>query len=253
MARMRDKKKARRVTIPGMAGVEGRVTVAEGEYLVEVSEVTQEEGGSADYLKWVFEITGKLHNGASLFYNTSFAPQALWNLRSLLEALQFEVPDDDLDMDPTEFVGLKLMVSVEHDTYEGKKQAKIVDFWPAPEGSAEQNEDEPKSRKARDDDEEKKSSRKSRRSRRQREDDEDNDAGAEQNEDEPKSRRGKKSRDKKKPALVSQDDLADMKQDELEDVVERLGLDLDLTDYPTLRKMRNAVIDAAEEAGVLEE
>jgi hypothetical protein len=253
---MKDRKtKGKRVTIPGMAGVEGRVTVAEGEYRVRVAEVTQEEGSAADYLKWKFQVMGKVHSGASIFYNTSLAPQALWNLRGLLEALQFDIPDDDLDVDPDELVGLELMVSVEHDTYEGKKQAKIVDFWPA-EGAAEasdEDEDEEeeeeakparksrKSKRADDEDEAPKRGRKSKRT-----DDEDEE---EEDEAPKKSRKGKKE---SKPKL-QQDDLVEMKQDELEDVVSTYGFDLDLSDFPTLRKMRNAVIEAAEEAGVLEE
>lgn len=267
MARMKDRKtKSNRVTIPGMSGVEGRITVAEGEYLVKVAEVTQEEGAAAPYLKWKFEIQGKVHNGAPLFYNTSLSTQALWNLRGLLEALQFEVPDDDLDVDPEEFVDLTLMVNVEHDTYEGKKQAKIVDFWaasPSAKSAPADDEDE-------EDEDEKPAAKKGRKAKGApvEDDDEEEDekpapksrgkaAPVEDEEVEEKSprnsrRREKRAEKKAKPKLA-QDDLVEMKQDELEDVAERYGFDIDFSELPTLRKMRNAVIGAAEEAGVLEE
>lgn len=258
MARMREKSKAKRVTIPGMSGVEGRVTIAEGEYRVRVAEVSEEDGQNYPYLKWKFNVTGKVHDGAPLFYNTSLAPQALWNLRGLLEAMQFDIPDDDLEIDPSEFTDLELMVNVEHDTYDGKKQAKIVDFWPV-EGTskAEDDEDEEetkpakKSRKEKraeakaradsdEDGEDEEETKRGRKAKRARDEDED---------ESPKSRKGKKQ----SKAMLQQDDLIEMKQDELEDVIEKYEFDLDLSDFPTLRKMRNAVIEAAEAAGVLEE
>ncbi len=52
---------------------------------------------------------------------------------------------------------------------------------------------------------------------------------------------------------LSADDINGMNQDELEELVEEHGLDVDLDDHKTLRKKRTAVVDAAEEAGLLEE
>lgn len=52
---------------------------------------------------------------------------------------------------------------------------------------------------------------------------------------------------------VSADDINGMNQDELEALVEEHELDVDLDDHKTLRKKRSAVVDAAEEAGILEE
>ena len=52
---------------------------------------------------------------------------------------------------------------------------------------------------------------------------------------------------------LSADDINGMNQDELEELVEEHDLDVDLDDHKTLRKKRTAVVDAAEEAGVLAE
>lgn len=52
---------------------------------------------------------------------------------------------------------------------------------------------------------------------------------------------------------VTADDIAKMTQDELEELVEEHELEVDLDDYKTLRKKRTAVVDAAEEAGILAE
>lgn len=50
---------------------------------------------------------------------------------------------------------------------------------------------------------------------------------------------------------ISADDISSMNQDELEELVEEHELDVDLDGFKTLRKKRTAVIDAAEEAGIL--
>lgn len=111
-------------------GVEGRITVPEGDYEVKVKEITKETGEKADYLKWIFTITGPKHEGASLYHNTSLAPQALWNLRNLLETLGVEVPNGPLDLDLPELIDLTCGVVVIHETYEGQKKARIGDFFP---------------------------------------------------------------------------------------------------------------------------
>lgn len=50
---------------------------------------------------------------------------------------------------------------------------------------------------------------------------------------------------------VTADDINGMNQDELEELVEEHELDVDLDNFKTLRKKRTAVIDAAEETGIL--
>lgn len=56
-----------------------------------------------------------------------------------------------------------------------------------------------------------------------------------------------------KAGELSADDINGMNQDELEELVEDHELDVDLDEHKTLRKKRTAVVDAAEEAGLLEE
>ena len=114
-------------------GVEGRMKVADGDYELEVDEVTQEEGDKAPYFKWKFKVTGPDSAGAALYHNTSLAPQALWNLRNLLEALSIEVPDGPLEIDLTELPGLTVGGSVVNEKYEGRDSPKLVDFFPIDE------------------------------------------------------------------------------------------------------------------------
>jgi len=50
---------------------------------------------------------------------------------------------------------------------------------------------------------------------------------------------------------VTADAINEMSQDELEALIEEHDLEVDLDEHKTLRKKRSAVVDAAEEAGIL--
>ena len=188
-------------------GVEGRVTIPEGDYTAKVKEIESKEGDKAPYLAWKFEVVGPQHAGAVLYYNTSFAPNSLWNLRSLLETLGVEVPNGPLEIDPTELADLEVGVVVVHEEYEGKKRSKIADFFVA--------EDAP--------------------------------------EDEPKPSAKTLGKAAAKLEKIKADDVAEMTEDELEDLVTKYKLGIDLDEQKSLRKKQNVVLDALESKGFLEE
>lgn len=205
--------------IPNLDNVEGRISIPEGEYLVKVSGVTTEEGDKAPYLAWKFEVAEGKSEGGTLYNNTSLSQKALFNVKTLLEALG--VDSDPEDLAEEDVMDLELMVSVELETWEGKKRPKIVDFWPVEEaepargrGSRDKEEAEPARRGSK--------------------------------KDAKPARRG----GKKEPELT-QDDINEMDQEGLEEFVEDNKLEVDLGKLKTLRKMRAAVIDAAEEEKLL--
>lgn len=72
----------------------------------------------------------------------------------------------------------------------------------------------------------------------------------EDEDDEPPAKKGKKS---KKKSKVSSDDVMDADEDGLQELIDEHELDVDLDDFKTLRKKAAAVIDALEEADLLEE
>lgn len=112
-------------------GVEGRrVVLPEGDYVFRVDQVTKEPGNAADQLVWVFAVDddGEFKD-QKVYYRTSLAPQALWNLRSLLEAMEVEVPDGPLDIDLSEMPDSIVGGQVAHEEYQGRPQARIVDFF----------------------------------------------------------------------------------------------------------------------------
>lgn len=136
----------------------------DGDYPLKVVEVEQKEGDKYDYLSWLLECTGD-PEGARVYNNTSLSPQSLWNVRAMLEAVGYDIPDSEFDLDPSELVGLELMGKVEMEDYEGKPRPRLVDFW-ALEAAEEPKPKRGKKPAADDDEEDEKPARRSRRTRR---------------------------------------------------------------------------------------
>lgn len=290
MARAKKKKDSVKVNFKG---VESRQTPPEGDYKCEVLEVASKESGKGnDMLEFTCEISEGKYKGTKLWFYATLDEKSLWKLHAFLTALGEEVPDDEMDIDLTELVGSEFVGVLTHETYQGKKRAKLTDFdtidnW---EGGAEDEDDE-------DDDDDKKSSKKSKGKKagkgksKSSDDDDDEDEDDEpkkkgkkskskksdddeDEDDEPKSKKGKKSKSKdeddddddepkgkkskgksskKKAKKIAADDVDDMDEDELQDLIDTHDLDVDLDDYSKLKKKVAAVKEALEDADLLED
>ena len=111
-----------------MTGVEGGGRLCpEGIHKVQVEEITPETSASSGkpYLAWKFRTADGSYR---LYHNTSLQPQALFNLKQVLIALGVEVPNSVMKLNLDKVVGRKCYVEVEHEIYEGKKKARIIDF-----------------------------------------------------------------------------------------------------------------------------
>lgn len=214
MAKPKKKVKKDNVISVDFEGVKAFKTIPEGSYVVEVSEVTQETSSTDnDMLKWTFEVTEGKYKGSKLWINTSLVKAALFKLREVLEGLGLEVPDDVMDLDLDDVVGLSCGVNVLHEDYQGKPQARIIDFISAEDISEDEDDEKPKKKSKKDEDDEEKPSKKSKK-------DED---------DAP--------------------DVSSMDEDELQEVINEAGLDVDLEDYGSIKKKRAAVEEALESGG----
>jgi hypothetical protein len=248
MAKKRKKKKGRKVSV-NMEGVQVSRNIPEAEYVAKVHSVEQETSDSsgADYLNWEFVISRGKYKGRRFHYNTSLQPQALWNLRGVLESLNQEVPDSamDLDLDELENIEDECGLSIELDEYEGKKRSKIMDVIHLDMIDDEQGEDgmsgkpTEKEIKKMDEDE-------------LEEVVDDHELGIDLDEI--------KGIKKKRAAVIEAledsgdngdetPDVDEMDEDELEELIEERDLDVDLDDYKTLKKKRKAVAEALEESG----
>lgn len=137
MARRQSKKSTIRLDF---SNVESRKQVDEGEQLLEVVEVERKDGNAGDYLAWKL----KNEDGGVLYNNTSLSEQSLWATKAFLEALGVEIPEDEIDLDLEDMVGRTMMANIEHETYQGKKRPRIVDYWAADEEEEEEEEDKKK-------------------------------------------------------------------------------------------------------------
>lgn len=205
-----------------------------GTYELEVANV---EMGESNSLAWTLKITsGKFKNKEFRDY-TSLEANALWRLRGLVEATGADIEDADLDLDYFEgLVGESLAANVAYREYEGKDRINVSYI---PSGGSDDDEAPPKRGKRVKDDDDEKPARGKKRTRDEEEEDE----------DEKPSKKGKK----KPKAELTQEEIRDMDTDELEALIEEHSLDVDLSDFKTLKKQQSAVIDAASEAGLMAE
>lgn len=120
-----------------------RKVLPEGEYVVSVNDASVEQSNQGnDYIKFEFEVIEGEHKKAKLFHNCSLQPQALFNLKNVLEALGFEIPKKAFDLELSNLLGLECEVVVGHEVYDGKKKARIIEFINPSDEEDEDDEDE---------------------------------------------------------------------------------------------------------------
>lgn len=123
---------------------ESQASLPEGDFLFEVDEVEQKPSKSSgnDYLSLTFKVAEGEFKGKKVWHSCSLQPQALFNLRGVLEALGFEVPQGVMELDPADLIGETCGGTVQLEVYEGKKRPRIVEFFSADE-LGEEAEEEP--------------------------------------------------------------------------------------------------------------
>lgn len=133
----RGNKKAAGIKVD-FSDTESQGVIDEGDVGLEVVEVEQKtsDNSGGDYLALEFKIISGLDdqfNGRKVYHNCSLQPQALFNLRGVLEALGFEVPQGVMDLDPADMIGETCGASLAHEVYQGKTKARPVEFFPIEE------------------------------------------------------------------------------------------------------------------------
>lgn len=143
MARASRNAKAKTSVKVDFTGVEASGNHPEGRFLFTVEgvpEIKTSDNSGNDYINW------KLKSSMGMVWHmTSLAPQALFNLRNVLESLGLEVEQSAMDLDLTELEGLTCGGEVEHEVYGGKKRARLIDIFPESElEEQEEGEEKPK-------------------------------------------------------------------------------------------------------------
>ena len=113
-----------------LSGVESsRKTIPEGTYTLTVNAANQKNSSHNNpMIAFEFEVADGPYKGAPLYENCSLQPQALFKLKSVLEALGFEIPNKAFDLNLRDLIGLTCEVEVGHEVYEGKKRARILEY-----------------------------------------------------------------------------------------------------------------------------
>ena len=113
-----------------LSGVESsRKTIPEGTYTLTVNAANQKNSSNNNpMIVFEFEVADGPYKGVPLYENCSLQPQALFKLKSVLEALGFEIPNKAFDLNLRDLIGLTCEVEVGHEVYEGKKRARILEY-----------------------------------------------------------------------------------------------------------------------------
>lgn len=113
-----------------LSGVESsRKTIPEGTYTLIVNAANQKNSSNNNpMIAFEFEVADGPYKGVPLYENCSLQPQALFKLKSVLEALGFEIPNKAFDLNLRDLIGLTCEVEVGHEVYEGKKRARILEY-----------------------------------------------------------------------------------------------------------------------------
>lgn len=252
MARRSTKKSSVKVNFKG---VESRRTPAEGDYLCKVLEAKAGESGKGnEQSEFVCEIVSGEYKGAKLYLYCPHGENSLWKLHAFLTALGVDVPDDELELDYEDYVDREFMGVVGHDSYQGKKNARLVDFDVAEAYEGDKDDDKKGGKKKKDkskdkDADDKKSSKKDK-------DDEkksDKKDKGKSKDDAKSDKKGGKDKKKEKVEKYDADDIKEMDAKALGKVIKKHDLDVDLDDFKTDKKKAAAVISALEDADLIED
>lgn len=205
------------VHVPDLTEVEsGYSNLPDGDYTFKVAKAEKAESQSGnDMIVWDFEVTEGKHKGGKIRDYTSLSANALWKLKGYLEAMNFELPESAFDLDLADLVDEQVMGRVEQEEYEGKMRARLVDVYAVGGEGETTGEDE----------------------------------AAEEEEAKPAKKAGKAEPAKKsKVKTYTEDEVMEMDEDALGELITTEELEVDLDEHPTIRKKRNAVIEALEGA-----
>lgn len=213
--------------------VESRRTPPEADYILEILEANSGDSSKGNaQIEFVLEIAKGEYKGTKLWFYCPLDEKSLWKLHAFLTALGEDVPQDDFDIDLPELIGKQVVGVLTHETFQGRKRARMTDFDSVENYSGKDTEDKSDGKKSKKD---KKA-----------------DKGISDKElikELKKSKKDKASKVKKYDA----DDIKGMTDKELKKLIKEHDLDVDLADFKTLKKQAAAVIDALETKDLIED
>ena len=108
--------------------VEGGFKVyPDDKYIVEIQESSKiKKSDAGAYILWIGKIQEGEFEDGMISWNTSLQPQALWNLKAMLEAVDVAWDEDGFEMEDA--FGKELMVVNEIRQYNGEDRNNILEY-----------------------------------------------------------------------------------------------------------------------------
>ena len=106
--------------------VEQKVLLPEGEYigkLIDIEKTTSKAGNPM--WVWTFAVAAGPFAGEELKLFTAVTPAAMWKLTETLEALGLGKAGSIVKFTPADVLGVKAILHVQHDEYEGKPRPSL--------------------------------------------------------------------------------------------------------------------------------
>jgi len=133
-------------TTINFSGVEsGRRRCPDGYYNAEITSAELQESSTGNPMiaaKWKI-LDGK-YKGVTLYDNISLVPQALWRLKTLLEAVGIDAQEEDVHAEEyaEELVGTSANITVTNEKYEGEDRPKVTGYEQVGEAEEEEEDEE---------------------------------------------------------------------------------------------------------------
>jgi hypothetical protein len=197
----------------GDYGGGGGFHIPDGEYPMKVESCTQKTSkNDSEMYEWIFVGTGGKAKGKKFFLYTVF--DDIQKLGKTWEAVGYEFePGGEVDFDPDSVEDAECIGEVYTDEYNGEKRSKLRKVMSADEAGGKEEEEE---------------------------------------EEEKPARGSKKANGKTRRVVkMSEDEVKELDEEELEALVDKHELEVDLAKAKTLSKKRNAVLEALTEADLI--
>lgn len=107
----------------------------DGEYRAEIEQAKLKDSKNSG--NKMIEMWLRLPRGGMAIDNLVFVKSAFWKIDQFREALgEIILPDEEIEVNPSELVGRKPWVSVKTETFEGKARNKIASYLPPKPGDS---------------------------------------------------------------------------------------------------------------------
>lgn len=99
-------------------------TLPDGKYLVKLQETSKvAKSANGAYIMWIAKVMEGEFEGKLIGWNTSLLPQALWNLKNMLEAIAMEWDEEGFELEDA--FGSELFVDVSSRDYNGEPRNQV--------------------------------------------------------------------------------------------------------------------------------